>query len=207
MADRLETEWPPEKRRRIGAQLSSLGRLGFFIQIALLVVPLLFAVYVLLLSRADQPGTGGIGLRNLISLASSLVMIFTTYWFYRYMRLGGRIRDPAHATPPSRVVSTLWIGFWAGSIGIVLSLLLLLGSAWRMLFVLLANPQTGMLVAPNLGGNPTYSISAIDAVSLTSNIVNLGAELLVLGLTLWLLFAITWPSTGKTDVKDTVLAG
>jgi hypothetical protein len=205
MSDELDSEWSPQHRQRIGGQFSSLGRLGFFIQLALLVVPVLFGLYLLLLRRMGQSGVNGIGFTNLISLASSLVMIFTTYWFYRYMRLGERIRDPARFPPRSAAVSTLWVGFWAGCLGIALSLLLLLAAAWRILYVLLANPQTGMLVAPNLGGtNPTYSISAIDAVSLLSNVINLGAELLVLGLTLWLLFRVTWPSEKK--VTEAMLA-
>ncbi len=195
MSDELDSEWSPRNRQRIGRQFSSLGRLGFFIQLALLVVPVAFGLYLLLLRRMGQSGANGIGFTNLISLASSLVMIFTTYWFYRYMRLGERIKNPARFPPRSAAISTLWVGFWAGCLGIALSLLLLLAAAWRMLYVLLANPQTGMLVAPNLGNtNPTYSISAIDAVSLLSNVINLGAELLVLGLTLWLLFRVTWPS-------------
>jgi Protein of unknown function (DUF3611) len=205
MSDELDTDWSPQNRQRIGGQLSSLGRLGFFIQLALLVVPVLFGLYLLLLRRMGQSGANGIGFTNLMSLASSLVMIFTTYWFYRYMRLGERIRDPARFPSRSAAVSTLWVGFWAGCLGIALSLLLLLAAAWRILYVLLANPQTGMLVAPNLGGtNPTYSISAIDAVSLISNVINLGAELLVLGLTLWLLFRLTWPS--KQKVTEAMLA-
>lgn len=205
MSNELDSEWSPQNRQRIGGQFSSLGRLGFFIQLALLVVPVLFGLYLLLLRRMGQSGANGIGFTNLISLASSLVMIFTTYWFYRYMRLGERIRDPARFPPRSAAVRTLWVGFWAGCLGIALSLLLLLAAAWRILYVLLANPQTGMLVAPNLGGtNPTYSISAIDAVSLITNVINLGAELLVLGLTLWLLFRVTWPS--KKNVTEAMLA-
>lgn len=205
MSDELDSAWSPQNRQRIGEQFSSLGRLGFFIQLALLVVPVLFGLYLLLLRRMGQSGANGIGFTNLISLASSLVMIFTTYWFYRYMRLGERIRGPAQFPPRSTAISTLWVGFWAGCLGIALSLLLLLAAAWRILYVLLANPQTGMLVAPNLGGtNPTYSISAIDAVSLISNVINLGAELLVLGLTLWLLFRVTWPSEKK--VTEAMLA-
>jgi hypothetical protein len=205
MSDERDTEWLYQTRQRIGAQLSSLGRLGFYIQLALLVVPILFGLYLLLLSRRGASGAGDIGFTNLISLASSLVMIFTTYWFYRYMQLGRRIRDPERFPPRSAAVSTLWVGLWAGGLGILLSLLLLLAAAWQILYVLLANPQTGMLVAPNIGGtNPTYSISAIDAVSLISNVITLGAELLVLGLTLWLLFRLTWPS--KTRVAEAMLA-
>jgi hypothetical protein len=202
-SDGLDTGWSPEKRQQIGRQFTSLGRIGLFIQLALLAVPVLLAL--LLLSRMGRSEASPIGFANMISIASSLLMIFTTYWFYRYMRLGQRIRDPAQFPPRSTALSTLWVGFWAGCAGIVLSLLLLLAAAWRILFVLLANPQTGMLVAPNLGGaNPTYSISAIDAVSLTSNVISLGAELVVLGLTLWLLFRLTWPT--KADVRETVLA-
>src|SRR5262245_58375753 len=201
MSDQLDAEWSPQKRQRIGGQFSLLGRLGFFIQLALLAVPVLFGLYVFLLRRMGQSGANAIGFTNLISFASSLVMIFTTYWFYRYMQLGARIRDPERFPSRSTAVSTLWVGFWAGCLGIALSLLLLLAAAWRILYVLLANPQTGMLVAPNLGGtNPTYSISAIDAVSLLSNVITLGAELLVLGLTLWLLFRLTWPSRPRVAV-------
>jgi hypothetical protein len=197
MADDVVTDWSPETRRRIGQQLSSLGKLGFFIQLALLAVPVLSALYLLLLSRTAQ-GAGQIGFSNLISIASTLVMLFTTYWFYRYMRLGQRIRDPGEPAPRSAALSTLWVGLWAGALGILLSLLLLLAATWRMLYVLLTNPQTGMLIAPNLGGtNPSYTLSAVDAVSLMTNIVNLGAELVVLGLTLWLLYRLTWPSGAK----------
>jgi uncharacterized protein DUF3611 len=203
MSNERDTEWPYQARQRFGAQLSLLGRVGFYTQLALLVVPVLFALYVLLLSRGRT--AGDIGFANLISLASSLVMIFTTYWFYRYIRLGDKVRDPAQFAPKSKAVTTLWVGLWAGGLGILLSLLLLLVAAWRILYVLLANPQTGMLVAPNPGwGNPSYSISAIDAVSLVANVITLGAELLVLSLTLWLLFRLTWPS--KVGVAEATLA-
>jgi len=59
------------------------------------------------------------------------------------------------------------------------------------------------LIAPTAGSNPTYSLSAIDAVSLTFLIISLGAEMVVLGLTLWLLFRMTWPlaSTAKGETK------
>jgi hypothetical protein len=46
MSDELDTEWSLQDRQRIGGQLSSLGRLGFFIQLALLVVPVSFGLYI-----------------------------------------------------------------------------------------------------------------------------------------------------------------
>jgi uncharacterized protein DUF3611 len=205
MADRPEIEWPRETRDSIGEQLSVLGKVGFFIQLALLAIPVLLAVYVFLLGRSN-PGSGaGIDLRSYVSFASVLVMMFTTYWFFRYIKLGQRMRDPARHLPRSAVVTTLWVGLWAGCLGIAFSMLLLLAAAWRILFVLLTNPQSGMLIAPTAGTNPTYSLSAIDAVSLTLLIISLGAELMVLGLTLWLLFRMTWPSAttakGETEMS------
>jgi len=204
MPNGRDTEWPIEKRQRIGDQFVSLGRVGFYLQLALLVVPLLLAVYIFLLRRAGPADAGPVSLGNYISFLSTLVMMFTTYWFYRYIRLGERIRDPARTPPRSVAVSTLWVGFWAGWLGIVLSMLLLFAAAWRMMFVLLSNPQSGMILAPTLGTNPTYSISAIDAVTLSSLVVSLGAELLVLGLTLWLLFRVTWPSKAEAKVTKAI---
>jgi len=199
MSDEPAPEWTPETRQRIGERFTSLGKVGFFVQIALLSVPTMFALYMFLLSRGSRSGESPIGFANLISFGSSLVMIFTTYWFYRYIRMGERIKNPMQSPSRAVAVRTLWIGFWAGCLGIVFSLLLLFAAAWRLMFVLLTNPQTGMLVAPTLGTNPTYTISAIDVVSLTSNIANLAAEFVVIGLTLWLLFDLTWPSEGRAS--------
>jgi DNA invertase Pin-like site-specific DNA recombinase len=148
---------------------------------------------------AMKAAATGVNLGNYVSLGSLLVMIFTTYWFFRYVRLGERLKDPAEPPPRSSVVSTLWIGLWAGCLGIVFSILLLLAAAWRILFVLLTNPQSGMLIAP-AGTNPAYSLSAIDAVSLTLLIIGLAIELMVLGLTLWLLYRTTLPTPANTEV-------
>src|SRR5262245_20284801 len=128
-------------------------------------------------------------------------MMFTTYWFFRYIRLGQRLKDPAQFPPRAAVLTTLWVGLWAGCLGIAFSMLLLLAAAWRILFVLLTNPQSGMMIAPTAGTNPTYSLSAIDAVSLTLLIISLGAELMVLGMTLWLLFRMTWPAPARAKAE------
>jgi hypothetical protein len=201
MADGPDIEWTDQKRETIGEQFSILGKIGFLIQLVLLAVPSLLAVYVLLLGRSSQGSETGINFGNYIAFGSLLVMIFTTYWFFRYMKLGQRMKDPVRYPARSVILTTLWIGLWAGCLGIAFSMLLLLGAAWRILFVLLTNPQSGMLIAPTAGTNPTYSLSAIDAVSLTLLIISLGAELMVLGMTLWLLFRMTWPTPTKAKAE------
>ena len=92
---------------------------------------------------------------------------------------------------------TLWIGLWAGCLGIFFSLLLMFSAVGRFLFILLANPQTGIQIAPGPGGDPLLSLSAIDALSLTSLLVILTAELIVLGLTLWLIFRTSKPAAAS----------
>jgi len=142
-----------------------------------------------------------IDLSNYLSYGSLLVMVFTTFWFYRYTRLGKRIADPDLRPPQSSALRTLWIGLWAGCLGIFFSMLLLLNAVGRMLFVLMANPQTGMQIAQGLGTDPTKSLSAMDAVSLTVLLVLLTAELLVLTFSLWLLFRTTRPSAAIAEAK------
>jgi hypothetical protein len=206
MSDEHDMDWSPKKRERLGDQFSLLGRIGFYIQLALLLAPLVLGVYMFAMRRAGLLGANALGVGSYISFGSLLIMLFTTYWFYRYVRLGDRIKDPTRFPPQSTVITTLWVGFWAGWLGITFSMLLLLAAAWRILFVLLANPQSGMLVAPTLGTNPGYSISALDAVSLTLLVISLGVELMVLGLTLWLLFRTTWPSPAKPSESAAMLA-
>jgi len=195
MPDNLKTHWQPANPDRLGKQFSRLGWIGFWIQFALLATPILLLVYILFISNPESAQRRGIELGNYLSYGSLLVMVFTAFWFLRYTRLGKRIADPERRPAQSSVVRTLWIGVWAGCLGIFFSMLLLMSAVGRMLFILMANPQTGMQIAQNLGANdPTKSLSAMDAASLTALLFLLTAELVVLTLSLWLLFRTTRPA-------------
>jgi hypothetical protein len=199
MQNNPSTPWQPANPDRLAKQFSRLGWIGFWIQFALLAVPIVLLVYVLFVSSPESAQRRGIDLSNYLSFGSLLVMVFTTFWFYRYTRLGKRIADPELRPPQSSALRTLWIGLWAGCLGIFFSMLLLLSAVGRMLFVLMANPQTGMQIAQGLGTDPTKSLSAMDAVSLTSLLFLLTAELLVLTFSLWLLFRTTRPSAAIAE--------
>lgn len=199
MQNNPRTPWQPANPDRLAKQFSRLGWIGFWIQFALLAVPIVLLVYVLFVSSPESAQRRGIDLSNYLSFGSLLVMVFTTFWFYRYTRLGKRIADPELRPPQSSALRTLWIGLWAGCLGIFFSMLLLLSAVGRMLFVLMANPQTGMQIAQGLGTDPTKSLSAMDAVSLTSLLFLLTAELLVLTFSLWLLFRTTRPSAAIAE--------
>lgn len=196
MVTSASAPWQPVKPERLSKQFSRLGWLGFWIQVAMLAIPLLLLVYVLFLRSPGSAQRMGIDLSNYLSYGSLLLMVFTAFWFFRYTRVGKRIADPERRPPRASVERTLWVGVWASGLGIAFSMVLLFSAAGRMLFILLANPQTGLMVAPGPGGDPVQSISAMDAISLTSLLVILSAELIVLGFSVWLLFRTTKASAG-----------
>ena len=198
MPDNPNTQWQPSNPESLAKRFRRLGWIGFWTQVVLLIIPIALLVYVYVLSGTDSAQRRGIDLSNYLSYGSLLIMLFTTFWFYRYTRLGHRIADAGSRPSQAAVLRTLWIGLWAGSLGIFFSMLLLFSAVGRFLFILLANPQTGIQIAPGPGGNPLQSLSAIDAVSLMSLLVILAAELMVLSFTLWLLFRTTRPSAAKT---------
>jgi hypothetical protein len=191
MVTSASAPWQPVKPERLSKQFARLGWLGFWIQVAMLAIPLLLLIYVLFFRSPESAHRIGIDLSNYLSYGSLLVMVSTTFWFFRYTRVGKRIADPALRPPRAAVERTLWVGLWASGLGIAFSIVLLLSAAGRMLFILLANPQTGIMIAPGPGRDPVQSISAMDAISLTALLVILTAELIVLGFSVWLLFRTT----------------
>jgi hypothetical protein len=195
MPNQSKTLWQPAKPENLAQQFSRLGWIGFWLQLALISIPILLLAYVLVASSPESAQRRGIDLSNYLSYGSLVVMLFTTFWFFRYTLLGKRIADPALRPQQSAVIKTLWIGLWAGCVGIVFSMLLLMSAVGRLLFVLMTTPQTGIAIAPVPGsGDPASTLSAVDAASLASLLLMLSAELVVLGFTLWLFFQVTRPS-------------
>lgn len=190
--------WKPSNPEKIARQFSRLGWIGFWMQVALIILPIVLLLYVLFISSPESAQSKGIDLSNYLSYGSLLVMLFTIFWFYRYTRLAKRIPDPESRPAESSVMRTLWIGLGASCLGILFSMILMTSAVLRILFVMLATPQTGVpFAAP--GGDPSKTLSAFDAVSLTSLLFTLTAELIVLGFSLWLLFRVTRPSAEITD--------
>ena len=177
----------------LAKHFSRLGWIGFWIQLVLVTVPVLLAIYVLFLGSPESVERKGIDLRNYLSYGSLLVMVFTTYWFFHYTRLAGKIADPETCPTLSEVLKKIWVGLWASCLGIFFSMVLMMNAVFRLLVVLLATPQTGIPIAAT-GADPSQMLSAMDALSLTSLFFILTAELIVLAFSIWLLFRVTRPA-------------
>jgi hypothetical protein len=201
MQKNLKAQWQPSNPESLARQFSRLGWIGFWIQIVLVSIPILLLMYVLFVSSPESAQRKGIDLSNYSSYGSLLVMLFTTLWFFRYTRMAKRIADPGLRLPRSSVMRTLWVGVGAGCLGILFSLLLMINTVGRLLFVLMATPQTGIPITQALGGDPAATLSALDAVSLAALLFTLTAELIVLALSLWLLFQVTRPSAEVPETR------
>jgi len=198
MPKHLKEPWQPANPQSLARQFSRLGWIGFWMQVVLIILPVILLVYVLFISSPDSAQRRGIDLSNYLSYGSLLVMLFTIFWFYRYTRLAKRIPDPELRPPESSVMRILWTGLGVSCLGILFSMILMINAVLRILFILLATPQTGVPFSAT-GGDPAKTLSAIDAVSLTSLLFTLTAELIVLAFSLWLLFRVTRPSAEITD--------
>ena len=183
--------WAPAKAEGLARQFGRLGWTGFWIQLVLFAASLFLVVFVLITGSPEAAERRGIELRHYVSHASLLIMLFTTLWCFRYTRLGRRIADPERCPPQSTVMRILWVGIWASAFGIVLSVAGAMRASLRMLFILLATPQTGVPVVTPMGNDPGRTVSAIDALTLSALQFALAAELIVLALSLWLLFRVT----------------
>ncbi len=191
--------WAPANAGSLAAQFRRLGWTGFWIQVPLLLLFLFLLVYVLVAGGGEGTERRGINLGNYASFGTPLIMLFTTLWCYRYTRLAERIADSERCPSQSSVMQALWIGVGASALGILSSMVLSTSAVLRLLFVLLATPQTGVPVVTPLGGDPGSTVSAIDALSLTALQFTLATELLVLAFSLWLLFRVTRSSPAAAN--------
>ena len=115
----LQKAFRPSPNDSLSASFSRLGWLGFWMQAAVGAIPLALTIYVFVFGRNPAPGTrAGFPLIEYLSIASLLVLAFTTIWSYRYTRLAVRLADPAQRPEESAVQGTVWMGIKASTIGI-----------------------------------------------------------------------------------------
>ncbi|MBK8536517.1 MAG: DUF3611 family protein [Candidatus Competibacteraceae bacterium] len=167
---------------------SRLGRIGFWVQIVMGAIPLLLMAYAFIFSRSPSGPRAGLAVVEYLTLASLLILIFTIVWFHRYTRLANSIADPQACPPASSVIRSVWTGLVASSIGLLLSMLVMVTETGHLLFYFLAAPQGGVPVFQTSDAGQTGWVSAVDMMSLMALILCVFAELVVLILSLWLLF-------------------
>jgi len=168
-----------------------LGRIGFWVQAVLGSIPVVLMVYNFVFARSPVGPRAGLPVVEYLTLISLLILIFTTFWFRRYVRLGTAMADPARRPPQADILGTVWTGLLASSAGVMVSVGIMLIEVAHLLFYFLSAPQGGVPVIQTTGVTAASWVSAVDMMSLMALVLVLVAELVVMIFGLWLLFRTT----------------
>ncbi len=164
------------------------GRIGFWSQFWLATFPIAAMVFVLFFAGNLAGTRSGSAVIEWLTYANILVLLFTTWWFSGYRRLGRAIGDPATRPDSEAVVGKVWTGLVASTLGIAFSILVMLFDVGQIFFYFLTAPQGGVPTVQMGGG--TF-VSAIDMASLFALVLVMAAEVLATLMGLWLLFRTT----------------
>jgi hypothetical protein len=194
MLEALQKALRPSADDSLARPLSRLGWLGFWMQIAIGAIPVALTLYAVLFGSARPAGTrSGFPLIQYLTIASLVVLAFTTIWFYRYTRLATRLADPARQPTADSVQRNVWIGVVGSAIGIMFSMLVMFFEVAQLLIYFLRAPQAGIPVIQTTGG-PASWVSAADIFSLMTLLLTMFVEVAVLVIGLWLLLRTTMAS-------------
>jgi hypothetical protein len=167
---------------------SRSGKLGFWVQIVLGSIPVVLMSYNFMFAQSPVGPRAGLPIVEYLTVASLLILVFTTFWFWRYIRLGATLVDPATRPTQSSLIRTVWTGLLASSFGVLVSMAVMKIEVGHLLFYFLSAPQGGVPVFQTAGAAPASWVSAVDMLSLMALLLTLAAEIIVLVLGLWLLF-------------------
>ncbi len=190
----------PSPAGNLAGSFSRLGWIGFWMQLAIGSIPVALLIYSLLFGGNDGLSTRrGIALIQYLTIASLLLLAFTTIWSYRYTRVARQIAAPDSRWSMRSLQRIAWIGVAASTLSIVFSALVMIFEATQLMLYFLRAPQAGVPVIQTTSGGAASWVSAGDILSLLGLIFTMLIEVLVLALSLWLLFRTTGEA-GK--IKD-----
>jgi len=179
----------------LAAAFSRLGWLGFWTQVVLGAVPAVLMIYAFTFGRgADAATRSGLPLVEYLTVASLLIMAFTTLWSYTYTRHAKCIARTGEYPTRATLQRSAWTGVIASALGLVLSMVVMLAEVAHLLFYFLRAPKAGVPVIQTTAAGAATWVSAIDIVSLMALMLITFGEVAVLVFSLWLLFRTMLPS-------------
>jgi hypothetical protein len=195
----------PSKGKSLAGSLSRLGWFGFWLQLIFGSLPIVVLVFYYIFSRPTATPSQGFGFTEYVTIINLFLLAFTTYWSYRYTRVGSRLRGPDPKPSEASVIGTVWTGVMATTVGMLFSMIAVLSDTGKLLFYFLKAPQGGMPVIQTSSAEATRWVSSVDMIGLMALVLFLFAELIVLVFSLWLLFRASLavpdasPSQPKSD--------
>jgi hypothetical protein len=192
MLQRLRSAITSSQGKSLAGAFWRLGWAGFWLQVVFGSLSILGIGYYLAFAHPDA--RGGFGFMEVLTVIDLLILAFTTYWSYRYTRIGRKLRDPQQNLTESSLNKTVWKGVVATTVGILFSMIAILIETANLLFYFLKSPQAGIPVIQTSGAAASHWVSSVDMLSLMTLVLCLFAEMIVLVFNLWLLFRTSPPA-------------
>ena len=206
MFRRLRDAITPSKGKSLAGAFLRLGWAGFWLQVVFGSLPILVLLYYLIFSKRAPDASGGFGFMEYLTIINLVLLIFTTYWSFRYTRIGRQIRSQQPGPSESHLIGTVWTGVMATTVSMLFSMIAIIIEAANLLFYFLKAPQAGIPVIQTSGVGGSYFATSVDMISLMALVLFLFAELIVLVFSLWLLFRTTM-GVADTPNSSTADAG
>lgn len=170
----------------LGRALARWGGIAFWAQLFVAVIPVIVITIVFSSVYGVQAPVRSAGILGMITLASFVILLFTTWWFWTYRKIGRALSDGSGSITRPRLERKLWIGLVLSCAGIVLSMAVLFVEMTYLLIRFLEAPQGGVPVIQTVEGGTSW-ISAVDILGLMTVVLTLSAEIVVMVGGLWLL--------------------
>jgi hypothetical protein len=119
-------------------------------------------------------------------MAVLVILLVTTVLFFYYTRIGRRLEDGSSRATRPRLRRLVGFGLLIGGLSIFASSVVMIAEVTSMLLTFLEFPQGGVPVIQTTANDATW-ISALDVLSLLALSLSVTAEIVVIGLGLWLL--------------------
>ncbi|WP_296808768.1 DUF3611 family protein [Thiocapsa sp.] len=178
-------------RISLARSFARLGWTGLWIQIVVGAIPIVLMSYTFVFAQSPSGPRAGLPIVEYLTMGSLAILVFTTFWFYRYTRIAKRIAGPEQSPSEEDLAGTVWVGLVASSVAILFTIVVMFIEVAHLLFYFLSTPQGGVPVIQTTGMGPASWVSAVDMLSLMSMVMTLLAELVVMVFSLWLLFRVT----------------
>jgi Protein of unknown function (DUF3611) len=185
---------------RLAGAFLRTGWIGFWIQVTFGAISIALLVYAFVIDRNAGVGTRGWPVMiQYLTIASLLVLAFTTVWSYRYILLARQLAGPDRGPTVSGLRRTVGVGVAASTLGLVLSMVIMLFEVFQLFLYFLRAPKAGVPVI-QVDGQATW-VSAGDILNLAILIIVACIEVVVLSLGLWLLFRVSTASAETPQAK------
>lgn len=204
MPENMTESLQPPKTDRVAKALARYGWGGLWSLVLMGAIPVIIMVYTFIFSdRPSGSHRSGLPLVQFFSTVGLMLLVFITFWFYRYTRIAKRLLGPAARPSEASLRKTVWTGLVATTLALLFSMLVLLFEVGTLLYYFLSAPQAGLpTIQTTVDGFASW-VSAVDMINLLSMILTLGGEIFALIFGLLLLFRTLQASPELPKASET----